>query len=307
MNYFDVAIIGGGPAGLTAAVYALRSGHSTVVLEGNALGGQMMLAHEIENYPGFVHVSGMDLSDAMTEQARTLGAHFIYENAVKVLASEKGFQIQTGSRTLQTHSVIVATGTRRRELGIPGEKEFLGRGVSYCAVCDGRFFKSMDVAVVGGGNTAVGDALYLASFCRSVTIIHRRDSFRADKILLDRLEKHANIHILLNANVVKVKGNMRMESLDVKLRNGEIQTIPANGIFVAVGSVPEISCLDCIPQLQLDPSGYIVTDEQCRTNIPGLFAAGDIRSKLLRQIATAAADGAIAGTEASEYADTFLF
>lgn len=304
---FDVVIIGGGPAGLTAAVYALRAGHTTAVVEGTACGGQMLLAHEIENYPGFVRISGMDLSDAMTGQARVLGAHFFYENAQSVRIEGKKFAVDLVSSTLEANSVIVATGTKRRELGIPGEAEFLGRGVSYCAVCDGRFFKGMDVAVVGGGNTAVGDALYLAPFCRTVTVIHRRDSFRADKVLLDRMQKVSNIQIITQANVTEMQGSMRLETLKIRDVNGDEKSIAVNGVFVAVGSVPEISCLHTIPQLQVDPGGYILTDEQCRTNIPGLFAAGDIRSKQLRQISTAVSDGAVAGTEASEYADAVFF
>ena len=304
---FDVIIIGGGPAGLTAAVYTLRSGHSAAILEGTGFGGQMLLAHEIENYPGFVRISGMDLADAMTEQARALGVQFLYQNARSVVPQGNGFSVHTDSQTLQARSVIAASGTKRRELGVPGEKEFLGRGVSYCAVCDGRFFKGMDVAVVGGGNTAVGDAIYLASFCRSVTLIHRRDSFRADKVLLDRLEKLPNIQLVLNAHVTAVQGSARMESLELECSGGEKKTVPASGVFIAVGSLPENSFLSDIPLLSLDEAGYIVTDDRCRTSVPGLFAAGDIRAKQLRQIATAAADGAIAGTEASEYADTFLF
>lgn len=301
---FDIMIIGGGPAGLTAAVYALRAGQKTAVVEGTGFGGQMMLAHEIENYPGFVKISGMELSDAMTEQARALGAQFVYQNVQSVTVQEKGFTVHLDGDTLSCRSVIVATGTKRRELGIPGEKEFLGKGVSYCAVCDGRFFKGMDVAVVGGGNTAVGDALYLASFCKSVTLIHRRDSFRADKILLERLEKLSNVQLITNASVVSVEGSDRMETLQISCGNGETKAISSRAVFVAVGSTPETAFLRDLPELHLDSAGYIVTDENCCTNIEGLFAAGDIRSKQLRQISTAVADGAIAGTSASDYADT---
>ena len=301
---FDIMIIGGGPAGLTAAVYALRAGQKTAVVEGTGFGGQMMLAHEIENYPGFVKISGMELSDAMTEQARALGAQFVYQNVQSVTVQENGFTVHLDGDTFSCRSVIVATGTKRRELGVPGEKEFLGKGVSYCAVCDGRFFKGMDVAVVGGGNTAVGDALYLASFCKSVTLIHRRDSFRADKILLERLEKLSNVQLITNASVVSVEGSDRMETLQISCGNGETKAISSRAVFVAVGSTPETAFLRDLPELHLDSAGYIVTDENCRTNIEGLFAAGDIRSKQLRQISTAVADGAIAGTSASDYADT---
>ena len=301
---FDIMIIGGGPAGLTAAVYALRAGQKTAVVEGTGFGGQMMLAHEIENYPGFVKISGMELSDAMTEQARALGAQFVYQNVQSVTVQENGFTVHLDGDTFSCRSVIVATGTKRRELGVPGEQEFLGKGVSYCAVCDGRFFKGMDVAVVGGGNTAVGDALYLASFCKSVTLIHRRDSFRADKILLERLEKLSNVQLITNASVVSVEGSDRMETLQISCGNGETKAISSRAVFVAVGSTPETAFLRDLPELHLDSAGYIVTDENCRTNIEGLFAAGDIRSKQLRQISTAVADGAIAGTSASDYADT---
>ncbi len=304
----DVAIIGGGPAGLTAAIYTLRAGLSAVIYDGNALGGQMLLAHEIENYAGFSSVTGMELADSMAGQASALGAETVYAAVSAVNTVKEGFHV-TADRTEALHrAVIVATGTNRRNLGVPGEELFTGRGVSYCAVCDGRFFKDKDVAVVGGGNTAVGDALYLAKFCKSVTLIHRRDTFRADRILTDRLAELENVHLLMNAHIEKINGDTRVTSLDI-LKSAENalpapMTLPVSGVFIAVGSAPAIPFLNTLSALSYDDGGYIVTDERCRTKVPGLFAAGDVRSKSLRQIATAVADGAIAAVEAAEFLET---
>ncbi len=301
----DVAIIGGGPAGLTAAIYALRAGLSAVIYDGNALGGQMLLAHEIENYAGFTSISGMELADSMAAQATALGTETVYSAVTSVKVDSDGFFVAAGETNNRHRAVIIAAGTNRRNLGVPGEEEFIGRGVSYCAVCDGRFFKDKDVAVVGGGNTAVGDALYLAKFCKSVTVIHRREAFRADRILVDRLSALENVHLLMNARMEKINGDMRVTSLDIQ-KTGEytlpaMMQLPVDGVFVAVGSAPQISFLDGISNLAYDDSGYLLTDERCRTVIPGLFAAGDVRAKSLRQIATAVADGAIAAVEAAEF------
>lgn len=305
---FDVIIVGGGPAGLSAAVYIQRAGHTAAVIEANSCGGQMLLAHEIENYPGFARVSGMELSDAMTAQAEALGAQVIYESVATVRKTEDGFDVTTDSRTLHAYAVIVASGTEKRKLDVPGEAELIGHGVSYCAVCDGRFFRDRDVAVIGGGNTALGDALYLATFCRSVTLIHRRDTFRGDRILVDRVRKNEKIRTCLGMRPVSLDGESALSGIALvgaAPENADTHmTLPVSGVFIAAGSTPACACLRDIAGLTWDEGGYIRTDERCRTAVPGLYAAGDVRAKTLRQIATAAADGAVAGVEAAEYIDT---
>lgn len=308
MNQCDIAVIGGGPAGLTAAVYAIRAGYSTALYEGNAPGGQMLLAHEIENYAGFSSISGMDLADAMTAQAANLGAEFVYAPVESVHFDGSVYTVTAGGESVSYRAVIIASGTERRKLQVPGETSLIGRGVSYCAVCDGRFFKDKDVAVIGGGNTALGDALYLARICRSVTLVHRRDTFRADRILVERLTENANIHTVMNARVEQINGTERVEALVLAgTAEGHLSApmiLPVDGVFVAVGSTPQLSFLQGISDLAVDAGGYLVTDERCRTSLPGLFAAGDVRSKSLRQIATAVADGAIAAVEAAEYLES---
>lgn len=302
---FDVITVGGGPAGLSAAIYAVRAGCSVALCESAAYGGQMLLAHEIENYPGFLRVTGFELADAMTEQAKALGVTFLHGKVHTVKSVGGEFEVVCGKKTLYVKAVIAATGTNRRELGIPGEKEFLGRGVSYCAVCDGRFFSGRDVAVVGGGNTALGDALYLSSFCKSVTLIHRRDTFRADHILCERLKETSNIRSIMQARVCEISGGSSVERLglvstafDKPLAQSDLHT---DAVFIAIGNIPDTGYLAEIGGGVLDAGGYIIADEQCRTAVPGLFAAGDVRSKELRQIATAVSDGAIAGVGAAEY------
>ena len=301
----DVAIIGGGPAGLTAAIYAVRAGLSVTVYDGNGLGGQMLLAHEIENYAGFTKISGIELADAMAAQAQGLGASFTYSPVTAVAPTKGGFSVSTDAETDIHRALILATGTRRRKLSIPGEDEFIGRGVSYCAVCDGRFFSGKDVVVVGGGNTAVGDALYLSKICNCVTLVHRRDSFRADRILIERLNACENVKTVMKARVEKIMGSLRVESVEI-IRHGENalpspMVLPTDGVFVAVGSVPVLPSLEAFDNLARDAGGYLVTDDRCRTSVPGLYVAGDVRAKALRQIATASADGAIAAVEVAEY------
>lgn len=308
MKKCDIAVIGCGPAGLTAAVYASRAGYSAALYEGNAPGGQMLLAHEIENYSGFPKISGMDLADAMTAQAAQLGAEFVYAPVERVSFNVGSYTVTAGGESVQYRAVIVASGTDRRKLQVPGEAELAGRGVSYCAVCDGRFFKDKDVAVIGGGNTALGDALYLARICRSVTLVHRRDTFRADRILVDRLAENENIRTLMCARVERIEGDGSVESLVLTdTAEGHLSApmvLPVNGVFVAVGSTPQLSFMQGMEGLSVDAVGYLVTDERCRTSLPGLFAAGDVRSKSLRQIATAVSDGAIAAVEAAEYLES---
>lgn len=304
---FEIAVIGGGPAGLTAAVYAARAGHSVTILEGAACGGQMLLAHEIENYPGFTKIAGYALADQMMEQANGLGVSFVYAQVESVIKNDDCFTLVCGKKTYTASAVIVAAGAKHRTLDVSGEAEFIGRGVSYCAVCDGRFFTGKDVAVVGGGNTALGDAIYLSNICNSVTLIHRRDAFRADRILVERMSAIDNIRTVMNARVTKIEGEQRVTALElISSSDGSMSqpmVLQADGVFIAVGNVPDLAMLSGLEGVQYDNGGYLVTDDRCRTQVPGLFVAGDVRSKNLRQIATAVADGAIAGTEVAEYLD----
>ena len=305
---FEIAVIGGGPAGLTAAVYAARAGHTVTILEGAACGGQMLLAHEIENYPGFTKIAGYALADQMMEQANSLGVSITYAQVDSVTKEDDHFTVLCGSKSYTASAVIIAAGAKHRTLDVPGEAEFIGRGVSYCAVCDGRFFAGKDVAVVGGGNTALGDAIYLSNICNSVTLIHRRDTFRADRILVRRMEAIDNIRTVMGARVTKIEGDQRVQSLDLvsvaENAMSQPMVLQADGVFIAVGNVPDLAMLSGIDGVQFDEGGYLVTDERCCSKVPGLFVAGDVRSKNLRQIATAVADGAIAGTEAAEYLDS---
>ena len=304
---FEIAVIGGGPAGMTAAVYAARAGHSVAIFEGAACGGQMLLAHEIENYPGFAKVAGYELADKMMEQVNALAIPIIYAQVDSITKSEGQFVVSCSNRTHTVSAVIVAAGAKHRKLDVPGEEEFTGRGVSYCAVCDGRFFTGKDVAVIGGGNTALGDAIYLSNICNSVTLIHRRDAFRADRILVKRMEAIDKIHPIMNARVNKIEGDQRVRSVELVSTAADSLSQPmilnTDAVFVAVGNVPDLSMLSALDNVQLDAGGYLVADERCHTGEPGLFVAGDVRSKSLRQIATAVSDGAIAGTEAAEYLD----
>ncbi len=301
----DIAVIGGGPAGLTAALYAARAGFSVRVLEGSAPGGQMLSAHMIENYPGYTSVSGMELADSMTAHATSLGAEIAFANVTEVVPHENGFTVRTSEGEEEYRAVIAASGTKCRKLGVPGEEKLIGRGVSYCAVCDGRFFTGKDVAVIGGGNTAIGDALYLAKFCKSVTIVHRRDRFRAEKILTDRLSSFENIRTVMNARVEKIEGDTRVLSAELLSTApdslSERFVLPVDGVFVAVGNIPSASYLSGIDADLFDENGYILTDEHCATKVRGLYAVGDVRAKTLRQIATAVSDGAVAAVDAAEY------
>lgn len=289
---FDIAIIGAGPAGMSAAIYARRAGLSVAVFEGEMCGGQMILTPEVENYPGIAKTSGAELSFSMREQMLTLGAKLI-ESPVTAVKKSDGFTV-TADRDYTAKTLIIANGAKRRKLGIPGEDQFSGRGVSYCAVCDGMFFKGKTVAVIGGGNTALEDAIYLAGICEKVYLIHRRNEFRAQKHLTDKVKTTENIEIITPANPVDIRGEMRVNSLT--LDNGK--TLGVSAVFVAIGLLPENEMFADLVELE---NGYVKAGSDTHTSCDGVFAAGDTRTKALRQIITAAADGAVAATEAEKY------
>lgn len=298
---YDTVIIGGGPAGYTAALYASRAGLDTLVIEKMSAGGQMALTGDIDNYPGFPDgVDGFTLGANMQAAAERFGAKTEYAEVLSLELAEKVKKIITASKTFLAKTVIIATGAEPRELGIEREKELVGRGVHYCAHCDGRFYKGKTVAVIGGGNSAVSDALYLSRLAKKVYLVHRRDTLRATKIYLDPLKKAENIEFLFDSTLVDIVAEPRVKQAKIKnLKSGEENYIDCDGIFISIGRSPTTALLNgAIP---LDAQGYIIADESTRTPIDGVFAAGDVRTKTLRQIVTAVSDGAVAASAAEEY------
>lgn len=298
---FDIIIVGAGTAGLSAAVYAQRAGKQTLVLESDTYGGQIVNTPEIENYPGIAHISGFDFIQGLSQQAADLGATMKFE---KVLSIENRGVIKivhTRKNEYVCKAVILATGAKNRHLGLEKEEELVGRGISYCATCDGAFFKGKDVAVNGGGNTALGDALYLANNgINKVYIIHRRDEFRGAESDVETIKKTPNIELVLNSTVQELRGGDHLEAVVVENKNTkQRREIPVSALFVAIGQVPDNEAF--APLVDLDPKGYIKADESCSTRTAGIFTAGDCRTKMVRQLSTAAADGAIAATQATQY------
>ncbi|MCR5291540.1 MAG: thioredoxin-disulfide reductase [Eubacterium sp.] len=305
----DVLIIGAGPAGLSAAIYVERAGYHAVCLEGLTVGGQIVNTPEIENYPGIKKVSGFDFSMGLYEQATELGAEVLYEKAESIkkdagTVGEAGnsiFRVETTSgKTIEAKAVIIATGAKNRHLGLDKEETLTGKGVSYCATCDGAFFRGKDVAVNGGGNTALEDALFLTKYCNKVYIIHRRDAFRGEPKNLEAVKNKENVELVLNSTVTELKGDKTLEAVLVKNKlDGSEREIPVQGLFIAIGQEPDNYYFKDI--VSLDASGYIVADESCKTGTPGVFVAGDCRTKTVRQLTTAASDGAVAGLAAVSF------
>lgn len=296
---FDIIIVGAGPAGMSAAIYGLRAGKTVLLLEEKTYGGQIINTPEVENYPGIKSVSGFEFATNLFEQVKALGAEIVYERAEQI-SDENGIKkVTTNKNVYEAKSVILATGAKNRPLGIDGEEDFVGRGVSYCATCDGMFFRGRDVAVVGGGNTAIEDAGFLANYCSRVYLIHRRDSFRGEESLVNKLREKDNVEFVLNSNVVAIKGQERVEGITVKnVTDNALKDIDVSGLFVAIGQMPDNDIFKDV--VKLDDKGYIVAGEDCVTITSGIYAAGDCRTKAVRQLTTAAADGAVAGLKASE-------
>ena len=289
----DVAIIGGGPAGLTAAIYGMRAGLKTVVFEKNFSGGQMAFTNEIENFPGFISISGPDLAIKMDEQAKKLGAEFV-NSEVKTIKKENDiFRLETAKEIFEAQNVVIALGASPKKLGLESEERLRGSGVSYCATCDGSFYKGADVAVIGGGNTALEDAEYLSRLCNKVYVIHRRNEFRGDKVLQDKVFKIPNIEMVTESVTEEICGKFEVESIKVKnVKTEDIKEINVNGVFVAIGIKPNSELVK--DMVETDEWGYIKTDSAMKTNVVGLYAIGDVRNTNLRQVLTACADGAIA-------------
>ncbi len=298
---YDVIVLGGGPAGLTAGLYASRGRLSTLLIEAGLPGGQMTTTDLIENYPGFPQgVTGEELSRMMEEQAKRFGLKTACEEVLDVWMDGNLKHVRTSGSTHTCKALIVCTGAEYRKLGIPGEKEFAGRGVSYCATCDAAFFRDSKIVVVGGGDSALTEALFLTKFVRELTIVHRRDALRATKIYQERALSNPKINFLWNSVVHEIKGEQIVKSILVKnVRTGQITEHATEGVFMFVGVSPRTEFLKQL--IQLDPAGYIMTNANCETSVKGIFAAGDCTKKLLRQIATAVGDGATAAFAAEKY------
>lgn len=304
LSSYDTIIIGGGPAGLSAGVYAMRSRLSTVLIEKYMPGGQMIVTDFVENYPGFADgITGAELSAAMELQARNLGLEIVSAEVLNVDMSEQQKRIITSEGEYRAATVILACGATFRQLGLPGENKLVGKGVSYCATCDGAFFRDKEIAVVGGGNTAVQDAVFLTRFAKKVTIVHRRDALRATKILQERALKNPKIEMAWDSVVSEIRGDMKVTGLVLKnVKDESERTLPVDGVFILIGTDPHTEFLR--GHVTLDPAGYVITNDDMHTNIPGVFAAGDCRRKSLRQMVTAASDGAIAAVEAEKYIES---
>ncbi len=302
MKRYDLAIIGGGPGGLTAAIYALRSGLSTVIIEKAMIGGQTSLTGEIENYPGILNINGMELTMKMHEQATHYGVVTLYGEVKNIEFKEMNNVLLVDDEKICANTIILSMGAKARTLNVPGEAELTSRGVCYCAVCDGAIYRGRDVVLVGAGNSALEDAIYLSNICKTVTIINYLPKFKAQDYLIKELEKQMatknNIKIIYNANVSQIIGEKQISAVKYILQDKE-EELNAQGVFIAIGRTPDTALVKDL--IELNERGYILTNEKLETNMPGVFAAGDVRVKDLRQIITASADGAIAATNAKAY------
>ena len=298
---YDVIIIGNGPAGLTAAIYGMRAGLKTLVLSDNPMsGGQIATTNEVDNYPGLPKIGGMELGDKFEEHAKALGAEFRQASVSSIEDHGDTKVVVTDKENLETKTVVISIGADHSKLGVPGEKELTGMGVSYCATCDGAFFRNRVVAVVGGGDVALEDAIFLSRFASKVYLIHRRDAFRGAMVLQEQVKANEKIEIIYDTVVDEVVGKDAVECLRLSnKKTGEQWELPVNGVFMAVGTKPNVVGIQGLPEQ--DEKGYLIAGEDCATSIPGIYAAGDVRTKQLRQVITAAADGANAITSIEKY------
>lgn len=302
---YDIVIVGGGVAGLTAALYAKRAGKSVIVIEKNTFGGQITWSPKVENYPSVTSVSGLELGDLFTAQAEANGVEMTIDEVTSLSAHPTGYQLTTAfGETYLAKAVILATGAKPRSLGLDREADFVGNGISYCAVCDGEFYREKNVAIVGGGNSALQEALYLADLCRSVAVIHRRESFRADEALVNAVKNRANIQLAVPAQVTSIEGDTAFEGVTLSYTDGKIEYLPIDGLFVAIGHEPQNELFS--EWVKCTKDGYADTDESCTTESKGIFVAGDCRAKAVRQLTTATADGTVAAIAACQYLNTLL-
>jgi len=305
MKSYDAVVIGGGPAGMTAALYLARSGLGVALAEMVSPGGQVLMTHFIENYPGFPDgIEGWQLADAFSRHLEAYPAIARLSDEVQAIEIQEGaHRLLIGSEWIEAGAVVICSGARFKRVGMPGERELLGKGVSYCALCDGNFFKGQDIAVIGGGNSALEESLYLARLVKKIYLIHRRDEFRAQRCYQERCEASPAIEILRSSVVDEIVGTDKVEAVMVRsVKTNELKRIEVEGVFVFVGYEPSAGFLPV--EIKRDGAGFILTDDSCRTNVPGIFAAGDIRSKTVRQVATAVGDGATAASTAISYLET---
>lgn len=294
---YDIIIIGSGIAGLTSAIYALNNKRKVLILESKTYGGQIINSNIINNYPGFLEISGFDLMTNIYNQVKNLGGVIKYEEVLEITKNKK---VITKNETYEAKSIIVSTGLAPRKLNLENEDKFIGKGISYCATCNGSFYKDKDVMVVGGGNTAIEDVIYLSNICKKVYLVYRRKELRKDVNLTEKVKELSNVEIIYNSNIEKLNGDESLNSVDIINKDTEkITNIIIDGLFVAIGKIPSGNIFKDL--LNVTENGYIITDEDCHTNIDGIYAAGDIRKKRLRQLVTAASDGAIAAIEAIKY------
>ena len=296
---YDIIIIGAGPAGLTAAIYGTRANKKVLVLEAKSYGGQIINASKIDNYPGISHISGIDFATNLYNQVKELGAEIIFEKAINIDYSNNNKKVITNRNEYFGKSIIIATGADKRKLGLNNEDELIGKGISYCATCDGIFFKDKDVAIVGGGDAALSDAEYLSNICSKVYLIHRREEFRGNERTVIDLKNKKNVVFILNSTITQINGFTLLESIDVKDKAGVLKNIPVSALFIAVGQVPETS--NIVEKLEKNDLGYIIANEDTKTNIEGVYVAGDVRQKNLRQLTTAVSDGSQAAVMACNY------
>lgn len=299
---YDVIVIGSGPGGMTTALYTSRANLKTLILEKGVPGGELLNTSDVENYPGYPTITGPELAENMYKGAMQFGAEYAYGNVTGIELDGNVKVVLAGNKRYYAYAVVIATGAHHRKLEVPGEDELSGRGVSYCAVCDGAFFKDKELFVIGGGDSAVEEGAYLTQFAKKVTIVHRRDELRAQKILQERAFKNEKISFIWNSTVDRIEGEQSVTSLQLKnVQTGEVTQHPADGVFIYVGLLP---VSDPFKSLQItDEEGWIVTDNRMRTSIPGIFAIGDVRQKALRQITTAVGDGAEAGQSVYQYVE----
>lgn len=296
----DIIIVGAGTAGLSAAIYGLRAGKSVLVLEQASYGGQIINTPEIENYPAIQKISGFEFATNLYNQAKNLGAEFAFEKVEGIEDKGQFKEVKTKDKSYEGKTVILATGAKNRSLGVEKEEELVGKGISYCATCDGMFYRGKVVAVNGGGNTAVEDATFLSDYVQKVYVIHRRDEFRADKAEVDRLTSKPNVELVLNSTVKRLESDASgLTGVVVVNKDGEERTLKVDGLFVAIGQAPDNQAFSDL--VELDGRGYISAGESTLTKTPGIFTAGDCRTKAIRQLATAASDGAVAGLAAVSY------
>lgn len=300
----DVIIVGAGTAGLSAAIYAVRAGKKVLVLEAASYGGQIINTPDIENYPGIAHISGFDFATGLYNQAKDLGAEIKFERVLSIETEENIRNVRTAQNEYQCKAVILATGAKNRPLGLESEKELIGKGISYCATCDGMFYRNKTVAVNGGGNTALEDAQFLSNYCEKVYLIHRRDKFRADEKEVQRLKAKDNVEFILNSTITRLNSDETgLVSIDVTDKDtNETREISISGLFVAIGQAPDNSPFENVASL--DEKGYIKAGEDMKTGTDGVFTAGDCRTKTVRQLTTAASDGATAALQACAYIDS---